>query len=163
MSFPLIAVIVLALIIGVVLLLKNRGADAKPVKKSTPTTQQKRLSPQEKRQQLNDSTLAQLKQSNQYWGACIDVENEGNCCEAALAIQHDPYSLDKLPSLPLPMCDRTVCVCHYIGVKERRSGNRRKGHDRREEVRFDPNASDRRGGKDRRSKQDIWLHHDQDV
>jgi hypothetical protein len=163
MSFPLIIVIVLALIVGVVLLLKSRGAAPEPVSKPAQATAQKRLSPQQKRQQLNDTTLAQLKQSKQYWGACIDVENEGNCCEAVLGIQHDPYSFDKLPTLPLPMCDRNVCVCHYIGVKERRSDNRRKGHDRREEVRFDHNASDRRGGKDRRATQDIWMHHDQDT
>ena len=38
---------------------------------------------------------------------------------------------------------------------ERRKGERRVGHDRREEIRFEPDKDDRRSGKDRR-KMGLW-------
>lgn len=162
MSFPVIMIILLVLVVAVVFFLRSRSSAEPTRKPTTKAPEKKRMSPLEKRQHLNQSTLEKLKSSKQFWGACIDSESPGQCCEAALAIQHDPYSFDKLPTLPLAMCDKDLCLCHYIGVKERRVQNRRTGHDRREEIRFDPNSSERRAGKDRRSTQDVWLHHDQD-
>ncbi|MEJ2343952.1 MAG: hypothetical protein P8076_07000 [Gammaproteobacteria bacterium] len=43
---------------------------------------------------------------------------------------------------------------------ERRRGQRRKLNDRREMVRFEPDKTPRRSGKDRRSDKDIWRHRD---
>jgi hypothetical protein len=44
---------------------------------------------------------------------------------------------------------------------ERRKGERRKIPDRRAEIRFEPDKSPRRSGKDRRKdKQDIWDRRD---
>lgn len=44
---------------------------------------------------------------------------------------------------------------------ERRHGERRSGHDRRELIRFEPDKEDRRSHIDRReSKRDIWKDRD---
>ena len=48
----------------------------------------------------------------------------------------------------------------YTG-KNRRRGERRSGHDRREMIRFEPDKEDRRSHEDRReSNQDIWKRRD---
>ena len=39
---------------------------------------------------------------------------------------------------------------------ERRKGERRINGDRREEIRFEPDKDDRRGGKDRRKSTGLW-------
>lgn len=158
MKFLIFVILVIAAITGFVFFQKSRTP--KPARPAVPD---KRLSPKEKRQQLNAATLKKFKTSKEFWGASIETENESNCCQAALAIRQEVFTFDKLPELPLPMCDKTMCMCHYIGRKDRRAENRRCGHDRREEVRFDPEASDRRSGKDRRTNQDVWLQHDRDA
>lgn len=44
---------------------------------------------------------------------------------------------------------------------ERRRGERRSGHDRREMIRFEPDKEDRRRGEDRReANRDIWHRRD---
>jgi hypothetical protein len=43
---------------------------------------------------------------------------------------------------------------------ERRRNQRRKLNDRREMVRFEPDKTPRRSGKDRRSDKDLWRHRD---
>lgn len=159
MSFPIVVILILLLLGGGALLFL-KGHSQSP--KAASQAPQKRLSPHERRKQLNDATLSKLKSSKQYWGACIEIDHQSQCCEAVMAIRQEPFSFDKLPDLPLAMCDQSMCMCHYLGVKERRADNRRTGHDRREEIRFDPNSGERRSGNDRRKTQDVWLHHDQD-
>ncbi|MCB1582001.1 MAG: hypothetical protein R3E90_05880 [Marinicella sp.] len=45
---------------------------------------------------------------------------------------------------------------------EKRKGQRRKEHnDRREEIRWEPDKTDRRSGKDRRKNINTWEGHDQ--
>jgi hypothetical protein len=40
----------------------------------------------------------------------------------------------------------------HLGPERRKNGERRQGHDRREEIRFEPTKEDRRSGKDRRKR-----------
>ena len=40
----------------------------------------------------------------------------------------------------------------YLGPERRKVADRRLGHDRREEIRFEPAKEDRRSGKDRRKR-----------
>jgi hypothetical protein len=44
----------------------------------------------------------------------------------------------------------------YKGPDRRSKEERRKGHDRRDMIRFEPGKEDRRSGKDRRKMKSVW-------
>jgi hypothetical protein len=96
-----------------------------------------------------------LKSNPMFWG--LEMGQPG--CEAAMKILGQQYSFDDVPALPLPGCDSAMCTCQFKGLKNRRSGQRRKTEDRRVEVRFEEGkTSDRRSRKDRR-RSDKWNDH----
>jgi len=160
MSFPIVVIILIVVIAGVFLYLRQKGDQPK----ARPAAPERRLSSVEKRAQSNTAELNKISHSDQYWGVSIHPDQASNCCEAAQALSGEQFTLDDVPNLPLTACDKPICLCRYVGLKERRTANRRQGHDRREEIRFDPNSSDRRTGKDRRkASQDIWQRHDTDA
>jgi len=58
--------------------------------------------------------------------------------------------LDLGTELPLHRCGLTECHCHYRPVADHRGGERRTGHERREELRFDASPDRRHVDKARR-------------
>lgn len=76
-------------------------------------------------------------------------------CEPARTRNGRKYQADDAPALPLPACALTECSCHYVAIKERRTWFRRKGEDRREDLRFEKTKIDRRE-RDRRKSESGW-------
>jgi hypothetical protein len=92
-----------------------------------------------------------------YWGRKLVVPSPDVACEAAKALQGKCYPGSEGPDLPLSDCDAKMkCLCHYEPLPERRREERRSGHDRREELRFDADKPDRRSGTDRRASGHRW-------
>jgi len=76
-----------------------------------------------------------------------------DCCEAAQKLRGQTFAAQRVPTLPVPGCDRESCNCTLHQVVGRRRGPRRLTADRRGDVRF---TEDRRQGKDRRAGVDVW-------
>ncbi len=95
-----------------------------------------------------------LTQKKPIWGKRIVVPTHGTPCMAARASLGQSFELDKLPVLPLAACTcKPSCLCHFESVTEKRDNTeRRSGNERRPALRFDPKASQRRSGHDRRKK-----------
>ena len=68
------------------------------------------------------------------------------------------FATGKVPALPLKGCANAACSCHFTDIEDRRSGNeRRAGHERRDEIRFE-DFKDRRVGPDRRGEHYNWHY-----
>jgi hypothetical protein len=98
--------------------------------------------------------IDKLKGNRMFWGA--ELAETG--CEAARALQGRQYPFEDVPELPLPDCDSAACTCQFRGLPDKRSQTRRTHPDRREEIRFDADKSDRRARVSRR-RADKWNDH----
>jgi hypothetical protein len=71
-----------------------------------------------------------------------------DACEAVCLLRGKTFLDGKIPSVPVPGCDRARCDCQVHTVVGRRRGPRRVQSDRREDIRLE---DDRRSGEDRRA------------
>ena len=98
--------------------------------------------------------LEKLKNNELFWG--LEMGQPG--CEAAQAILGRQYTFDEAPQLPLEGCTSAMCTCQFKGLKNQRTQHRRKLAERRVEVRFEKDKTDRRSHKNRR-RSDSWNDH----
>ena len=68
-------------------------------------------------------------------------------CDAVVLLRGKTFPEERIPSIPVPGCDRETCQCQVHTVVGRRRSPRRVRIDRREDVRV---SDDRRSGDDRR-------------
>jgi hypothetical protein len=98
--------------------------------------------------------LEKLRQNKLFWG--VEIKQAG--CAMARTLAGVEFEFDEAPALPLEGCTAAMCSCAYIGLKERRQKQRRQ-HDRRVNLRFEPDKADRRSHKERR-RGEKWRGHD---
>lgn len=92
-----------------------------------------------------------------FWGVRFTPGPESTACARAREIAGSEYPLNQVPSLPLAGCDSLNCRCHFVYLANQRSGrDRRDSSDRRDAIRFDTRRTNRRGGHDRRRRNDVW-------
>lgn len=107
--------------------------------------------PRTKRDELN-----KLRANKHFWG--VEIHQPG--CAEATKLTGKQFPLESAPELPVEGCVAAQCSCIYIGVKDRRALRRRLTHERRDELRFEPEKSDRRSHKDRRKSIEKWRNRD---
>jgi hypothetical protein len=91
------------------------------------------------------------------WGKKFMIAPGRMPCEQAIDLAGKSFAIDKAPPLPLAGCTVASCACRYEPLAERRtSQERRNGHERRGEIRFDPDKQERRSCKDRRQDTYHW-------
>lgn len=100
--------------------------------------------------------LAQLRMNKQFWG--VEIHQPG--CSAAAKLTGKQFPIDSAPQLPVEDCAATHCTCRYMGLRNRRTMRRRLTHERRDELRFELEKSDRRSPKDRRKNIEKWRNRD---
>jgi hypothetical protein len=100
--------------------------------------------------------LDQLRMSKQFWG--VEIHQPG--CAAATKLTGKQFPIDSAPHLPVEGCVASHCTCRYMGLRNRRTMRRRLAHERRDELRFELEKSDRRAHKDRRKAIDKWRNRD---
>jgi len=90
-------------------------------------------------------------------GLVLRVQNADCACENARKLADKTFLVGDAPTLPFKDCTRSDCRCRYERISERRKGKgeRRVSASRREEIRFEM-KDDRRSGKDRRQKNNVW-------
>ena len=98
--------------------------------------------------------LEKLANNPMFWG--VEMGQPG--CEAAQALLGKQYTFEEAPQLPLSSCSSAMCTCQFKGLKNRRTVHRRKLAERRVEVRFEKDKTDRRSHKNRR-RSDSWDDH----
>lgn len=97
------------------------------------------------------ATPRQAPSKNKYWGKQFVVMEPEKACPQARELHGHCFAYGKVPPVPLAGCSHADCSCHFSDIEDRRSGlERRGGHERREQVRFE-DRHDRRTGKDRRN------------
>jgi hypothetical protein len=114
-------------------------------------TGQQAHKPRTKRDELN-----KLRANKHFWG--VEIHQPG--CAEATKLTGKQFPLESAPELPVEGCVAAQCSCIYIGVKDRRALRRRLTHERRDELRFEPEKSDRRSHKDRRKSIEKWRNRD---
>jgi hypothetical protein len=83
--------------------------------------------------------------SSRYWGKRFEIPIPDNACAAAKALDGQAFALGQAPALPLSGCDHVGCQCHLVPLLDRRSSEeRRAGHERRVDIRFDDSKVERR-------------------
>jgi len=93
----------------------------------------------------SEPTSSAVSPSGKYWGKRFEIPIPDNACAAAKALDGQAFALGKAPALPLGGCDHVGCQCHLVPLLDRRSSEeRRAGHERRVDIRFDDNKIDRR-------------------
>jgi len=151
----MIKIIILLLIIGVLagLVWLLRGQRT-PRRKSTSAIISPGPSDPDRRGNMKALELEKLRQNKFFWG--VEIKQAG--CAMGRTLAGVEFEFDDAPSLPLEGCTAAMCSCVYIGLKERRKSQRRQ-HERRTNLRFDPDKTDRRTHKDRR-RGEKWRGHD---
>lgn len=93
------------------------------------------------------------------WGVRIHAPAKDRACPQVQDILGKEFQLDAKPPLPLPNCTNpNHCECRYIKLSDRRKGDRRSGHERREKGhRYEKDKLPRRSGRDRRKKVVDWF------
>ena len=87
----------------------------------------------------------------------LRVQHADCACDEARKFADKTFMVADAPKLPFKNCTRADCRCRYERIAERRKfgGERRVNPNRREEIRFEM-KDDRRTGKDRRQKNNVW-------
>jgi hypothetical protein len=151
----MIKIIILLLIIGVLagLIWLVRGQRTSK-RHPTPAVKSALPAAPESEGNLKAIELEKLRKNKLFWG--VGIKQAG--CAAARTLAGEEFPFDKVPALPLEGCTAAMCSCAYIGLKEKRQQQRRQ-HDRRSNLRFDPDKPDRRSRKERR-RGEKWRGHD---
>jgi hypothetical protein len=151
----MITIIILLLIIGVlaglVWLLRGQQTSRR---RSAPAITNPGPSDPDRGGNMKALELEKLRQNKLFWG--VEIKQAG--CEMGRTLAGVEFEFDDAPNLPLEGCTAAMCSCVYIGLKEKRKHQRRQ-HERRTDLRFEPDKSDRRSHKDRR-RGEKWRGHD---
>ena len=151
----MIKIIILLLIIGVlaglVWLLRSQRT---PRRHATITASSPGSTNPDRGGNLKALELEKLRQNKLFWG--VEIKQAG--CAMGRTLAGVEFEFDEAPTLPLEGCTAPMCSCAYIGLKEKRKHQRRQ-HDRRTNLRFEPDKADRRSHKERR-RGEKWRGHD---
>jgi len=148
-------IVILLVIVGIVagLIWMVRGKQPVGRRRAADLQQYEGLdSNDESRAQLGG--LEKLRNNPMFWG--VEMGQPG--CEAAQGLLGKQYTFEEAPLLPLDGCSSAMCTCQFKGLKNRRTLHRRKLAERRVEVRFEKDKTDRRSHKTRR-RSDSWNDH----
>jgi len=124
--------------------------------KHTHTGQQAHKPPEGNKPRTKRDELNKLRANKHFWG--VEIHQPG--CAEATKLTGKQFPIQSAPELPVEGCGAAQCSCIYIGVKDRRTLRRRLSHERRDELRFEPEKSDRRSHKDRRKSIEKWRNRD---
>ena len=146
----LVLLVILAIIAGIIWLFRGRG-----MKRLDRLGHRRKRAKQDDEYadlSVKEKALEKLRHSPQFWG--VEIQQGG--CDASIALAGKRFAFEDAPALPLEGCDARMCPCQYLGLKERRTHQRRKQEDRRDSLRYDPGKPERRQLKDRRRRYDQW-------
>jgi hypothetical protein len=90
--------------------------------------------------------------------ALVQVLPGTPACDAVRRIVDERFRKGGAPMLPMPRCSMTKqCTCRLRLAPERRGNReRRSGHDKRDSIRYEPDAVARRQNPGRRSGENPW-------
>jgi hypothetical protein len=80
--------------------------------------------------------------------AAVEIRRRGAACQAARKLDGQRFLVDQSPALPLAGCTKKRCDCHFAKLSDRRTDDRRWGHDGLSAAMF--NTAQRRKLADRR-------------
>jgi hypothetical protein len=149
-SMTEIVILVLIMAVIVFLVVMARRSNKNMHTRNAPG-QSETKQPRAKKEELD-----QLRMNKQFWG--VEIHQPG--CSAATKLTGKQFPIDSAPQLPVEGCAATHCTCHYMGLRNRRTTRRRLTHERRDELRFELEKSDRRSPKDRRKTLAKWRNRD---
>ena len=61
--------------------------------------------------------------------SAVEIQPRSVACEAARAIDGQRFLANDAPALPLAGCTAARCGCRFVKLSDRRSDNRRSGHE----------------------------------
>jgi len=151
----MLKIITLLLIIGVIAgLVWLLRAQRTPKRKTTLAVTSPGPADPDRGSNMKALELEKLRQNKLFWG--VEIKQAG--CAMGRTLAGAEFEFDEAPDLPLEGCTASMCSCVYIGLKEKRKHQRRQ-HERRTDLRFEPDKSDRRSHKERR-RGEKWRGHD---
>lgn len=145
MTILLTALLITAIVIGLIVLMKRGRARSRARSAAN-------RAPADKADTA--TSIARLREKGQFWG--VELGQTG-CAESDKLLGRQ-FTFDEAPALPLDDCSRNTCNCHFKGLRDRRLHPRRMSSDRRVEVRFDKSHPDRRRKSGRR-RGELWAGH----
>ena len=151
MNAIIVLLVIICLIAAVVWMLRGNKS---PVQRRRQARRLADSDDTEARPSSKPGGLDKLENNPMFWG--VEIGQAG--CEAAQALLGKQYTFDEVPQLPLEGCSSAMCTCQFKGLKDHRSQHRRKSGERRDEIRFDNDGTDRRSRKERRRGAD-WKDH----
>jgi len=80
--------------------------------------------------------------------AAVEIRRGSSACEAARALEGERFLANQSPALPLAGCSKARCDCRFAKLSDRRTDDRRWGHDGLNAAMF--NTAQRRKLADRR-------------
>jgi hypothetical protein len=80
--------------------------------------------------------------------AAVEIRRRGTACRAARALDGQRFLVNQSPALPLAGCTKKRCDCHFAKLTDRRTDDRRWGHEGLNAALF--NTAQRRKLADRR-------------
>jgi hypothetical protein len=80
--------------------------------------------------------------------AAVEIRRRSGACAAARALDGQRFLANQSPALPLAGCSKKRCDCHFAKLSDRRTDDRRWGHDGLSAAMF--NTAQRRKLTDRR-------------
>ena len=80
--------------------------------------------------------------------AAVEIRRGSRACEAARALEGERFLANQSPALPLAGCSKARCDCRFAKLSDRRTDDRRWGHDGLNAAMF--NTAQRRKLADRR-------------
>ncbi len=90
------------------------------------------------------------RKPTQFRSVSIDCTNSSPPCQKAIVLDQTRFLLAEAPTLPLPGCNSGACGCAYVHHDDRRTEDRRAGHDMHEAVWQAKGIVNRRSARDRR-------------
>src|SRR5687768_7994027 len=61
--------------------------------------------------------------------AGVEIRRRSGACDAAKALDGQRFLANRSPALPLAGCTKTACDCRFAKLSDRRTDNRRWGHE----------------------------------
>jgi len=80
--------------------------------------------------------------------AAVEIRRRSGACEAARSLDGQRFLANQSPALPLARCTKARCDCRFVKLSDRRTDDRRWGHDGLSAAMF--NSAQRRKLADRR-------------
>ena len=90
------------------------------------------------------------RKTTQFRAVSIDYTDSNPPCQKAIELGQTRFLLAKAPAFPLPDCNSDACRCAYVHHDDRRTEDRRAGHDMHEAVCQAKGIVNRRSARDRR-------------